>query len=136
MKKLTLILAAMMVFCGAANAQVQNLVNTSSPFVQPLISAATTTGAGTAFYGLRPVPRSYQATVTGTGAVSATVYIEVSTNGTNWLTNANSLCTITLSGTTSATGGCAVPAAMWPYIRANVSAISGTGAAVTVNVGG
>jgi len=136
MKKLTLALISILLFAGVAHAQVQNLVNTSSPFVVSILSGATTTGAGSAFYGLRPVPRTFQAIVTGTGAVSATVYIEVSTNGTNWLTTTNGLCTITLSGTTTATGGCAIPAAMWPYIRANVSALSGTGAAVTVNVGG
>lgn len=108
----------------------------SSPFQLTLLSAATGTGAGTAIVNLRPVPRTYFATVTGTGAVSATVYIEVSGDGTNYLTGSNSLCTLTLSGTTTASDGCAVPAAMWPYIRANVNAISGTGAAVTVRIGG
>lgn len=75
--------------------------------------------------------RSYQATVTGTGAVSATVVIQVTNdNAVNWL----DLGTITLSGTNSATDGfgCLVD---WKFVRANVTAISGTGATVNVFVG-
>lgn len=96
-----------------------------------LADAATTTG---------PLPtqqvsgnhRTYQATVTGTGAVTATVLIEVSNDGTNWFTQA----TISLSGTDSDTDGAALEA-NWPFVRANISAISGTGASVvvTLNVG-
>ena len=71
-----------------------------------------------------------QATVSGTGAVSATVAIEGSNDGTNWLT----LGTITLRGTTSATDGFAF-SAPWVYIRSNCTAISGTGAALSVVMG-
>lgn len=70
--------------------------------------------------------RAFQATVAGTGAVSATVLIQVSNDATNWIT----LATITLSGTNSATDGVAMSAA-WGFVRGNVTAISGTGAAVT-----
>ena len=136
MKKINIALLIVLLMAGPVAAATNNLVGTSSPFVYTLLSAATGTGAGDTITALRPVPRTFFATVTGTGAVSATVYIEVSGDGVNYLTGANSLCTLTLSGTTTATDGCAVPAAMWPYIRANVNAISGTSAAVTVRIGG
>lgn len=74
---------------------------------------------------------TYQATVSGTGAVTATVVIEVSNNGQDWLT----LDTLTLSGTTRASAGSA-SAAPWDFIRARVSAISGTNAVVNVDCGG
>ena len=71
--------------------------------------------------------RGIQAIVTGVGAVTATVNIEVSNDNVNFLV----LATITLSGTTSATDGFASQA-QWNFVRANVTAISGTSAAVTV----
>ena len=88
-----------------------------------LLSGATGTTTGTPF---QPPPSGcYQATVVGTGAVSATVVIEASIDGESWLT----LSTITLSGTTSASDGF-VAAGGWPNVRARLSAISGTGATV------
>jgi hypothetical protein len=92
-----------------------------------LLSAATVTGAGTAFARSDDGKATYQAAIAGTGAVSATVVIEVSNDSANWIT----LGTITLSGTTSATDGFASNA-VWLLNRANVTAISGTNAAVTV----
>ena len=74
--------------------------------------------------------RAFQAVVTGTGAVSATVLIEASNNRENYMT----LGTITLSGTTAAADGF-VSVAPWEYVRANVTAISGTGATVVVTMG-
>lgn len=90
-----------------------------------LLDAATTTATGNPFQP--PAGGCYQATVVGTGSVSATVLIEVSIDGVSWMT----LSTITLSGTTSASDGF-VAAGGWPNVRSRVSAISGTGAAVTV----
>ena len=95
----------------------------------PLFTARTTTGNGTTREAPGP-GATVQAVVSGTGAVSATVNIQVSNDGTNFLT----LGTLTLSGTTSATQGLALNA-HWVYIRGNISAISGTGAAVTVTMG-
>jgi hypothetical protein len=69
------------------------------------------------------------ATVTGTGAVAATVKIEVSNNGTTWLEHPD--YTITLSGTTTDADGF-TDADSWTYHRSNVTAISGTGATVVV----
>ena len=73
---------------------------------------------------------TFQATVSGTGSVSATVQIEVSNDNTNWLV----LGTITLSGTTSASDGFA-STANWRYVRSNCTAISGTSAALSVVMG-
>lgn len=94
-----------------------------------LLSAATATGAGGSV-SASTADRTFQATVSGTGAVSATVAIEASNDNTNWLT----MGTITLSGATSDSDGFAA-SAKWDFLRANVTAISGTDAAVTVTMG-
>jgi hypothetical protein len=106
---------------------------------QILLSAATTTGAGTAWhpsdtaayatYGLHSF-QAVGATSASTGA--ATVLIQVSDDGTNYIT----MGTITLTlGTSTTSDGFAV-ANTWEYYRANISAISGTGATVTVYMKG
>lgn len=69
-----------------------------------------------------------QATVVGTGAVSATVIIEASNDGASAV--ATPLGTITLTGTNADSDGFA-NAEPWKFIRARVSALSGTGAVVT-----
>ena len=92
-----------------------------------LLNAVTATGAGAAKTFSHSIPyKTCQATVTGTGSVSATVNIEVSNDGIGWILAG----TITLSGTTTATDGFVIQAP-WLNIRANVTAVSGTGAAVT-----
>ena len=91
-----------------------------------LLGAATATGAS-ASQPPGTTTQAFQATVVGTGAVTATVAIEATLNGQDWL----NIGTITLSGTTRASDGLAV-AAPWLLFRANCTAISGTGAAVTV----
>ena len=106
-------------------------VRISSGKVDEILSAATATGAGGAIYKTSP-KTTFQATVAGTGAVTATVKIESSNNAVSWCSTA--LGTITLSGTTTSTDGLATDAP-WKYVRANVTAISGTGAAVTVLMG-
>ncbi|MGB4101350.1 MAG: hypothetical protein WBK91_05540 [Alphaproteobacteria bacterium] len=103
-----------------------------------LLNGATAIGAGTAFVfhdnasleNRDRIPLSIQANVVGTGAVSATVPIYVSHDNANWLL----LGTITLSGTAAASDGF-VAAGRWAYMRADISAMSGVGAAVTVIVG-
>lgn len=71
---------------------------------------------------------AFQAIVTGTGSVSATILIQVCNqedtfNGVkaNWIT----MGTITLAGTTTATDGFTT-VCPWRYVRANVTAISAT----------
>lgn len=98
-----------------------------------LLNAVTVTGAGPVRY-LASSPgdanRTYQATVTGSGTVSATVVIQASDDGVGWVT----LGTITLSGTSPQTDGFA-STAPWIEVRGDVTAISGTGAAVTLTMG-
>jgi len=95
-----------------------------------LLAAATATGAGSAVADSGRPP-SFDATVTGTGAVSATVVIQGRNAASGgWVT----MATITLSGTATATDGFAILTRYVEY-RANLTAVSGTGAAVTVTMG-
>ena len=74
----------------------------------------------------------FQATVSGTGAVTATIAIEGSNDGVVWCTT--DLATITLSGTTTHTdGGTVVSPVKW--VRSNITNITGTGATVEVTMG-
>jgi hypothetical protein len=106
---------------------------------QVLLNAATTTGPGLAWQERDTTPydtytyHSFQAigaTTASTGA--ATILIEVSNNGTNYIT----LGTITLTLGTSATSDGFAVANSWNYYRANLSAVSGTGASVSVYMKG
>lgn len=103
----------------------------NSMWVDGSVAFATTTSTGAAVYKDSP-KATIQATVVGTGAVTATVVIDCSNDGTNWCSTA--LGTITLSGTTSSSDGFTTDAP-WKYVRARVTAISGTGATVTCLIG-
>lgn len=92
-------------------------------------SPAPVTGYGIAMSTSVP-NRTFQATVVGTGAVSATVVIEGSNDNTNFLT----VGTITLAGTSVASDGF-VSNASWGITRARVSAIAGTDAMANVQMG-
>lgn len=96
--------------------------------VYTLLLNATSTNTGESVSCIDAANKTFQATVTGTGAVSATVVIEVSNHPSllGWM----ELGTISLSGTTSASDGFASLEA-WAHVRARISAISGTNAAVT-----
>lgn len=96
-----------------------------------ILDAATATGAGNVAT-LDTVDLTFQAAgTTSSGSGSATVVIQVSDNNSDWLT----LGTITLTlGTTSTSDGFA-SAATWAFVRANVTAISGTDATVSVWMG-
>jgi hypothetical protein len=72
---------------------------------------------------------SYEVNLAGTGAISATVVLYWSNDGTNWKT----LATFSLSGTNTATDGDHFNVTVG-WIRSGITAISGTGAAVTDNV--
>jgi hypothetical protein len=100
-----------------------------------IMNAKQTTGAGTG-YPLNNIytkeNKTFQISVAGSGAVTATVAIEVSNDNVTYISDAYS--TVSLSGTTSAAQGL-VMEANWQYVRANVTAISGTSAAVTVILG-
>lgn len=97
-------------------------------FAEP---GVTTTSTGAGIYKDSPYA-TFQANVVGTGAVTATIVLDVSNDNTYWV--ATPLGTITLSGTTNATDGFTTEAP-WKYVRARVTAISGTGATVTVYMG-
>lgn len=101
-----------------------------SPYL--LLNNVTTTATGTAvdLQNNTNDERNFVAKVSGTGAVSATVLVEVSIDNQDYIT----LGTITLSGTTSATDGF-VTDESWQYVRGRVSAISGTGATVRLTMG-
>jgi len=94
-------------------------------------AGVTQTATGDAKYKDSPYS-TFQANVVGTGAVSATVIIDASNDNVYWC--ATPLGTITLSGTTSHSDGFTTTAP-WKYVRARVTAVSGTGATVTVNMG-
>lgn len=99
--------------------------------VDVLPGGKTTTGAG-AWFAKKSPHASFQATVTGTGVVTATVTVEVS-NGPDASPVALETVagTITLTGTTSSSDGLVTENASWKFVRLKVTAISGTGATVT-----
>lgn len=74
---------------------------------------------------------SYQADIAGTGAVSATILIEVRNGNGDWILYG----TLSPSGTTSATDSI-VGNTRWNEHRARCTAISGTSAVATVNASG
>lgn len=74
---------------------------------------------------------NYQASISGSGAVSATVTVEVSNDGNNWLT----FGTMSLSGTNSDTDNVAGDAP-WAVHRVTIASLTGTSAAVTVIANG
>lgn len=99
-----------------------------------IMSAVTTASTGTSMNLLAMMSNiTVQATVAGTGAVTATVIVEFSNDGIGWVSDSTG--TLSLTGTTTASSGF-VNTAPWGYIRGRVTAISGTTAAVTVTVGG
>ena len=99
---------------------------------ETLLNAATATGAGRSKRPKASEKRCFQAVENGSsGAFSATVTVEVSNDGTNF----DTLGTITLSGTaTTADSDSFTSDAPWLYVRGNVTAISGTGANVTLKM--
>ena len=101
--------------------------------VTTLLSAVTAVSNGTGAANTL-VTKVFTASVAGTGFVSASVRFVGSMDGTNYDTD-NPLATVVLSGTTS-DFGTYVHTGPYKYIRGDVTAISGTGAAVTATVGG
>ena len=73
-----------------------------------------------------------QASVSGTGALTASISIYGNTANSN--SGGVLLGTISLSGTTLATDGFSI-CAPWPYIYSDTTALTGTGASVTVLLG-
>lgn len=75
-----------------------------------------------------PGVKTIQASVDGTGAVTATVLVDVSNDNEHWIL---AVATITLSGTTTDSDGFVLDAP-WAYVRVRLTAITGTGAEASV----
>lgn len=97
---------------------------------------ATTNTSSSAIYKESPYS-AFQAIVTGTGAVTATVAIQVSNEeatgqgtNSNWIT----IGSIALTGTTTATDGFTT-IAPWRFVRAVTTNVTGTDATVEVIMG-
>jgi hypothetical protein len=107
----------------------------SAGLITTLLLDTSTTGAGTAvnyasFGGGVPMPnRWFHATLSGASAVSATVDIEGSTDASNWV----QIASLDLTAASATQAVATVQTA--PWIRGNVTAISGTGATVTLRSG-
>jgi len=115
-------------FCFLERFGMSTNVFVKSGRVTDVLSGATTTVTGD--WQFKDAPQaSFQATVSGTGAVAATVVFDVSNDGIYAVETA--LGTVTLTGTTSSSDGFTTDAP-WKFIRARVTAISGTGAVVNV----
>lgn len=100
--------------------------------VLPLLVEAEATGAGDQVepWHTNRTFEAYGATSASTGA--ATVLIEVrNSENSDW----HQMAQIDLTLSTSTSGDGFASSAAWRYVRARVSAISGTGAAVSVNMG-
>jgi hypothetical protein len=96
----------------------------------PMLTGVTSLSSGSPVADAGRAP-TFTGRVAGTGAVSATVAIEVRNDAAGVWINAG---TLTMSGTTTAGDGFAMAARYLQY-RATVTAISGAGAAVTVTMG-
>ena len=100
--------------------------NGGASAVTTLLSAVTATGAGSAVGGGKA---TYQASgTTSSGAGAATILVQGSNNNSDWLT----IGTITLTLATTSSSDGFVSDTPWAYVRGNCTAISGTGAAVTL----
>lgn len=97
---------------------------------QTLISG-TATATGSAMLASQRQARTFQATVSGTGAVTATLVLDVSNDPNDgWIP----ALTFTLSGTTTTTDGASL-APVWPYIRGRITGITGTAAVAKLTIG-
>ena len=107
----------------------------SAGVITTLLLNTSTMGAGTgvnyaSMGGGIPTPnRWFQATLAGASAVSATVNVEGSTDNTNWVQIASFSLTAASATQAVATTQTA------PWIRGNVTAISGVGETVTLRSG-
>jgi hypothetical protein len=100
-----------------------------------LLKSVIATGAGPTLanpvHSSPNAAKTFQANGTvSTSTGSATIYVQVSNNNSDWIT----LGTITLTLGTSSTSDGFASLAPWAYIRGNVNAISGTNATVTLTM--
>lgn len=98
--------------------------------VTSLVNGRTTVGAGEACRLNKIGKCTVQASVDGTGAVTATIPVYVSTDNVHWTP---AIFTFSLSGTNTASDGFVLDGP-WKFIRADLTAISGTNAIVNVQL--
>lgn len=99
-----------------------------TPELYVLLSGATSTGAGSAVQPrVYRTVRTFHVLETGSADITATVKIQGSNDNSDW----QDLATFSIDDSTSASGGVTIENA-WRFIRANLSAITGTAATVTV----
>ena len=99
-----------------------------------LLTAATATGAGSAMPRSSGKSAIFGSGTTSAGAGAATVAIEVSNDGTNWKTSGTLTLVLATTVTTDTNTDVHLIDAAWPYVRANITSISGTDAAVAVTI--
>ena len=109
-----------------------------SKSVYTILSAVTSTGAGSPIQlpssiGGVPTSRlSFQAYgTTSSGSGTAVISVQVSNDGSNWL----SLGTISLTLGTSSTSDGFVDDAPWAFVRGNITTLTGTTATVSLVMG-
>ena len=94
-----------------------------------LLYSGTSPGSVDLILDMNISSRIYQATVTGSGIVTATLSIWVTLDpGLGWIKQAD----FTLSGTNTASSAF-ITADRWPNVRIALNTISGTGAVAAVN---
>jgi len=106
--------------------------NFSGNQVYTIFDGALSTTPVTNAINIPSVAKTFQATITGSGALVCTIDIECSNDGENWLT----LGTISLNGTDTDTDGFA-SVAPWYWHRASFTALvyGGDAPVVSVKVG-
>jgi hypothetical protein len=98
-------------------------------FTKLLTSVATTSTGDSYVFPQAVSLRSHQAVLEGASALGATVVVQGSNDGVKWVT----LGTITLTASVLNDGF--ISQAPWIFERGQITALSGTGAAVTLTVG-
>jgi hypothetical protein len=100
-----------------------------NPVALTILSEATTVATGNPGRSMNQGKQCVEAHgTTSSGSGAASISIEVSNNGTSWITAGTIGLTL---GTTQTSDGFVMDAP-WLYVRANVASISGTGASVSV----
>lgn len=96
-----------------------------------LLDSVTTTVTGQRFYLGETNVYSLHAIVTGSGALTAYIRLDVSNDGVHWLPNA---VEFSLSGTDEVQDGASITLS-YAYVRARVTALTGTGATASLILG-
>lgn len=99
-----------------------------APITSMLLSGVTATGAGSGMQGSRGGCTFQASGTTGSGAGAATIAVQGSNDGTSW----DTMGTISLTLGTTSTSDSFTADSRYALIRGNVTALSGTGAAVSL----